>query len=197
MIKDFSIKIVDMLIKHSGIISDEDQRDIYIYGLECLLNTGITIVILSIWGIITHSLFETLSWIAAFSLLRHHIGGLHAPTQFACILCSVLLGISNYLISIAITITSKHMLFAYLFCLTVCLLFAPIETSKIHLAPPMDIQQKIISILIVLLGYFATPILPASISISITHALLCGVFLLLISKLKNCLIQKHFNSRNN
>ena len=88
MITKWAIYIVNQLIKVSRKKINSEQLDIYIYGLECFLNTFITITLLTIWGIFSHSLSSTLLWVLTFSLLRHFIGGVHAPTQLTCILAS-------------------------------------------------------------------------------------------------------------
>ncbi len=142
MITRYANIITDILISRSGIDFDEDQREIYIYGLECIMNTGITILILAIWGGLTGSITETLVWIIAFSTLRHHTGGYHASTHSTCILSSTLLGISNLFV-----IRYKHFLnqsleYIYLFCFLVCILCVPQKNTKLTLTPIQKIYQK-------------------------------------------------------
>ena len=59
MITKWAIYIVNQLIKVSRKKINSEQLDIYIYGLECFLNTFITITLLTIWGIFSHSLSST------------------------------------------------------------------------------------------------------------------------------------------
>lgn len=185
MITNCSKAIIEMLTQRSKIISTKEQQAVYIYGLECLLNTGLTLLVLLIWGISTNSLLEILIWLTAFSVLRHHTGGYHAPTQFACILSSSLLGISNCLLVNIITFSNLHLLFIYILCLAIILLFTPVKTVKKNLNHKMQIQQKLISSFFLLLGYFAIYIFPARINFSITYAYVCVILLVLISLLKN------------
>ena len=95
MITKGAIDIVNKLIRISGEDIDQDQQDVYIYGLECFLNTFITIILLMLWGLLSHTLGCTMIWVIVFSLLRHFMGGAHAPTQLICILGSFALGCFN------------------------------------------------------------------------------------------------------
>ena len=54
MITKGAIDIVNKLIRISGEDIDQDQQDVYIYGLECFLNTFITIILLMLWGLLSH-----------------------------------------------------------------------------------------------------------------------------------------------
>lgn len=92
MITKWATSIANKLAELSGEDVSADQLEIYIYGLECFLNTFITIVLLFVWGVLTHTLGYTLIWVITFSLLRHYTGGAHAPTQLTCILGSFFLG---------------------------------------------------------------------------------------------------------
>lgn len=179
MITFWANKIVDILTKHSKDITDQDQREVYVYGLECIINTGFSLFILFLWSLISHSLYETLTWIVSFCLLRHHSGGIHAPTQFTCILSSTLLGISNYFVINRFHPNENQFFYAFTLCLIICIICSPTRTNKIKLSHQMYVQKKITSILIIILGYLATYILPITIGVSITYAFLCVVFLIL------------------
>ena len=50
MITKWATSIANKLAELSGEDVSADQLEIYIYGLECFLNTGFTICILFIWG---------------------------------------------------------------------------------------------------------------------------------------------------
>ncbi len=183
MITAYSKKIVNWLINHSGISEDEDQIEIYVYGLECFLNTAITVFILFLWSILTHSLLETFCWIITFIILRHHAGGFHAPTQFTCILTSSLLGISNWLIIQSVKLSMMPILIISSCCIIVCLLLAPIDSTKLILSKKERRTHKIISIFILILGTLASLILPINISSSIMYAFFCTCVLIVVKKI--------------
>lgn len=188
MIAIYSKKIVNWLIHHSGLSTDEDQIDIYVYGLECFLNTAITVFILLIWGFFTHTILETLCWIGAFSILRHHTGGFHAPTQFTCIISSSLLGMSNWIVLQYVNINIIHIFTLSIGCMIICLLFAPMNSRKSELSTLQQCQEKGISILLIGIGALVSYLLPCRISISIMYAFFCTCILMLLKKVSDKLI---------
>ncbi len=95
MLQSISDIFISYLIRLSQRNIDHDEKEVLIYGLECFLNTSIVCIVLSLWGIFTHRLTETVIWIIVFSVARHFAGGLHAPSELSCILSSICLGISN------------------------------------------------------------------------------------------------------
>ena len=56
MITKWATSIANKLAELSGEDVSADQLEIYIYGLECFLNTFITIVLLFVWGVLSHTL---------------------------------------------------------------------------------------------------------------------------------------------
>ena len=56
MIMKWATSIANKLAELSGEDVSADQLEIYIYGLECFLNTFITIVLLFVWGVLSHTL---------------------------------------------------------------------------------------------------------------------------------------------
>lgn len=183
MITRCSKRIINYLISHAELVHDEEQIEVYVYGLECFLNTAITILLLSVWGIITNSFLETLFWLTAFSLFRHHAGGLHAPNQITCIIISSLLGMSDCFVINKIELNSIQLCAVYLSCIGICILLAPIESSKFELTKKQKKTQKIISITILIAGYLLALILHNHITASITYAFFCSVILILLSKI--------------
>ena len=159
MITKWAIYIVNQLIKVSRKKINSEQLDIYIYGLECFLNTFITITLLTIWGIFSHSLSSTLLWVLTFSLLRHFIGGVHAPTQLTCILASFFLGCINKWSTVFITQNT-------------CLYVLSSTQKKLH---------KIISILIIFTGLLIFyKIGHSNLTATIFYSFLCAIILMLI-----------------
>lgn len=180
MITTLSNKIVRLLTSSSNTDPDPEQIKVYIYGLECFLNTGFTVLILFVWGLFTNTLLETCSWITAFSILRHHSGGLHAPTQFSCIASSCLLGISNWLVIEFISYQTIHAWFLCIFCIAICIRYAPIDTSKYELTESIRKKEKLYSVSILIIGFIIALILKNKISMSILYSNICVCILLLI-----------------
>lgn len=179
MITTLSKKIVHHLISVSNTEPESDQIEVYIYGLECFLNTGFTVLILFVWGLLTNTLLETCCWIAAFSILRHHSGGLHAPTQISCIVSSCLLGISNWLVIKFICFQTINAWFICILCIAICFLYAPTDTSKYKLTASRRKKEKLYSISILMIEFVVVLILKNKISISILYSNVCVCILLL------------------
>lgn len=179
MKKNYIQIFIANLIDSSGMNIGSDQKDIYIYGLECFLNTGITILILSIWGFFAHTLFETICWIFSFSILRHHAGGYHAPTQLSCIFCSSLIGMSNFLFIHFFNLNIAWCIGILLILCIFFFLFAPTESTKSILSAKLKYHEKITSFLIIFSGFVMAICLPHTIFLSILYAFICVAILMI------------------
>ena len=71
MITKWATSIANKLAELSGEDVSADQLEIYIYGLECFLNTFITIVLLFVWGVLSHTLGYTLIYLRVPSSLKY------------------------------------------------------------------------------------------------------------------------------
>lgn len=76
MITKWATSIANKLAELSGEDVSADQLEIYIYGLECFLNTFITIVLLFVWGVLSHTLGYTLIWVGLSTLFQTNFFGL-------------------------------------------------------------------------------------------------------------------------
>lgn len=63
---------------------DDDKRNIINYGIFNLIQTGICIVLVIIFGFIFHVVIEALIISFTISILRKSSGGVHAPTPESC-----------------------------------------------------------------------------------------------------------------
>lgn len=181
MLTLFSKKFVDLLVHGSQKVFDEDDIEVYVYGVECFLNMVIVAGILCIWGIFTNSLFETFLWVAAFSLVRHYAGGLHAPSELCCIVSSIFIGATNYFV----IQYAKLTIWAFLFCLLICLFFAPTDTSKLDLTQQQKRVFKIKSGLFIILGTAICFLIGENtFTLSIMYAFVCAASLCAISNLR-------------
>lgn len=84
MIIWLSEKMADALVG-SGAARQED-RDIYVYGLDVLLSTAANIACILALGILLGRMMETLLFLAFFITLRSAAGGFHANTHLKCFL---------------------------------------------------------------------------------------------------------------
>ena len=86
------------LISRLALCSNRDigrqQFDVMIYGMDCLLNSFLTALILFIWGLSTGDIAVTTFWLVSFVLYRHTLKGWHAPGNLSCIIISSITGIT-------------------------------------------------------------------------------------------------------
>lgn len=81
-------KNIALFFSQNGIIQNED-KDIYEYGLELVLSSAINIVGIFVMMFISKLYIETLLYFIGFSFLRVTAGGYHAKTHFRCLLMSL------------------------------------------------------------------------------------------------------------
>lgn len=82
-----------LIAKDSDEINN-DNLEVLQYGLECIINTLIPIIILFIVALYNHMVIDLFLWLATFLITRNYIGGYHAKTHFRCIFISTILGLS-------------------------------------------------------------------------------------------------------
>lgn len=186
MISKLSNTIARKLVSISGKETTIDQLEVYIYGLECFLDTSITILPLLLWGIVSHSLKLILIWIFSFSLLRHFAGGAHAPTHFSCMLSSFTLG---FLASFS-TAFIKPTTWSYIIVFFICLFFSPVN-KKIELSIKKKYTYKFISLTLISIGIILFYGLDdRSINSTILYSFYCISILLLLGKLDSSISNK-------
>lgn len=150
MINKCAIQIANLLITASDEYVSNEQLEKYIYGLECFINTFISVILLILGGILSNTIELTLLWLVSFSLLRHFAGGAHTPTQVTCIISSVFLGYLNNWAIIYI----KQSFLLYMIFILIFLLFTPVCNKKITLSSKKHKVYKFISCTIILVGLF-------------------------------------------
>lgn len=182
MLHKLSIMLSEYLIKISSYEVDAEQQEVYIYGFECFLNTTITIFILFLWGVITHTLLETVIWLISFTFLRHYSGGYHAPTNFLCITSSVLLGLFNYFIC-DIQLNSFTYLWIYLALILLCLFLAPVKNHNNKAITKPDIYYKSIAVITLTIAYLIHFFLSGTLVVHYTYGFVGCVLLMLVDVL--------------
>lgn len=180
MITKLSTKIVDNLLLITNNDSLSDNRDVYIYGLECIFNTLFTFVILILWGLISQNLCITILWVMVFIYLRHFTGGIHAPSQISCITLSSILCISNSFVVEYYLLRHFNTDVPYFLTLLAFIFFAPTKSSKIVLSLYQKMLYKFISVLSLVIFYFTDLFLPEEIHITILYAAFIDGLLLVI-----------------
>jgi accessory gene regulator B len=75
-----------------------EEIDILQYGIECIINTLIPLIIIFIYAFFSHRTLEMFIWLFSFLLLRNFIGGYHASSHIRCIVFSSSVGILSVLL---------------------------------------------------------------------------------------------------
>jgi len=65
---------------------DEDDIEVYAYGLEIFLSSTLQLLVFLLLGLLAGQLFTTMAFLAAFIPLRTVAGGYHARTHLRCFL---------------------------------------------------------------------------------------------------------------
>ncbi|MDE5780575.1 MAG: accessory gene regulator B family protein [Lachnospiraceae bacterium] len=87
MFKNISEKITNQLLRTDVI--EYDDFEIYQFGLEQLLSTGLNILTTIILGIVVGEFWKGILFVFAFMMLRTYAGGYHSSTTLRCYLLTV------------------------------------------------------------------------------------------------------------
>lgn len=133
-----AVKIVNNLV-HSGVIKEEDA-EIYIYGINQILTSVLSVSSALIIGLIFGVFPEIAVFMAAYIPLRSFAGGYHAKTPLSCYVFSVIM-----LIVVSIGLKYLHLAdwvyYAVLVAATlVVLVLSPVEDRN---KPLDEIEQKV------------------------------------------------------
>lgn len=187
MITYLSNIIIYNLIQSGSI--QEDEKDLYAYGLQQGLFIILNIVTSIVIGIFTNMLWQCVLFMITYLPLRSFAGGYHARTHLHCYLYSIILNVS---VILAINLISWHNLFSFAVALMsgiIIFILSPVEDINKPLDQTEFITYKkctrvILSfILLIFLFYYMlnlNNILPV---FSVSLFTLC--FMLILGKIKN------------
>ena len=116
----------------------EEKREIYQYGIECILNTVITFGIIFLYAIFTQELKIAICWFLFFLPLRHTAGGIHAHTRLVCFGISLVVGIGSIIVNKYIPYENIFGFACMLFSVIIIFIAAPV----IHPNHPVSEQRK-------------------------------------------------------
>lgn len=113
--------------------NNEENIDIYVYGLELFISSMFCTLLLLLTGVMTNSLIESFIFILSFSVLRIFTGGFHSNSYLICTSITV----SMYLLIVLIyRILFKYITQTYVyipvfvFTLIIIVLFSPMVNSN-------------------------------------------------------------------
>ena len=118
-------------------IADSEKREIVAYGLEIMLSTAISVLIITIIAVILGAFGETVLFLLPFMLLRTYSGGYHARTHFRCFLILFFTFCINLIFNL-FNVNTVIVVFSAIVSVIIILRFAPVE-DKNH---PLSKRQK-------------------------------------------------------
>ncbi len=127
MIKRFAGTITSFLVNDN--IIDEDEQEIYQYGIEQILINISMLVVIFLIAYITNSWTHTILWLCGMLPIRGISGGYHASSPIKCSFLTVLVFIINI---VMINLLKNYMsIYIFLFFLVLILFsvfrFAPVD----------------------------------------------------------------------
>lgn len=140
MLLDISSKIADNLISSDHI--DQDERDIYIFGLNTLLIHLLNFLSMLLIAALMRQSWEYLLFMFLFIPLRSYAGGYHASSPMRCYVLSTGIMVMVLLLVKLIGGQADLWLGIGLLAVSTVLIFilAPVENAN----KPLDTQEKMI-----------------------------------------------------
>lgn len=143
-------------------IIEEEDEEVYEYGLQLLLSTLLNGFIALLIAIITGTVLQCFLYLAVFIIMRKTAGGYHAKTHSGCccILVFVLTCFVNFIKTVTMEIYTITTLASVVFSVIIILLFAPLEhenkpisdKDRINLRRKSILYISIISVLVFILA---------------------------------------------
>ena len=128
--KSITGEITDSLVEGGAVA--EDERNMYLYCVEGLIEMTANILLTLIFGLVIGKFIETLIFLLIIIPLRSMGGGFHAESGKVCFIFSL----SVYLITIfsagalSETLNYRHSLWLYIVCAAFILLTAPVDSKN-------------------------------------------------------------------
>lgn len=140
--KHLSSCITDFYIKRNIIKADE--KEVYQYGVELILNEVITFSLILIYSVIAWKLRYAVEFLSVFCLTRVYCGGYHAPKTSICRLTMIGIFICIYVLSDMLkNISPIWLLLLLITCFAIIILLVPVKhPNKTMTAKQVDKNRK-------------------------------------------------------
>ncbi|MDF2882005.1 MAG: accessory regulator [Clostridiaceae bacterium] len=185
MIKYLSDNITDFF--YSNNILEEEDKEIYVYGLHLIISTVIGITLIFILGLILNRLIYSIVFLISFIPIRMYSGGYHASSYVKCNLILIVLYLTTMSVvvftpSVYVIGISAIMTIATVY---IILKFAPVDNEKKRLTENKKKRNKKIT-LFILFTFYLIGVVMYKINIQIFYTIIVTMFLvsILIIKIK-------------
>lgn len=98
MIENISKFLAKLLCDDNTEKSSCEEIEVLQYGIECIINILIPLIIIFIYSFCSHKTLDMIIWFFSFLLLRNFIGGYHASSHIRCIVLSSIVGILSIIL---------------------------------------------------------------------------------------------------
>lgn len=78
--------IAKSLYNNTAEKSSSEEIEMLQYGIECIINILIPLIIIFIYAFLSHKTLDMFIWFLSFLLLRNFIGGYHTSSHIRCII---------------------------------------------------------------------------------------------------------------
>ena len=150
--------------------SDNYQREVYIYGIELLISSTISTLVIFLIGLLTNTFWESVIFLISFSAIRVYTGGYHSMTYLRCNIISALsyIAIVVFLYLFRDFISNQTvMLSGYILTMLLAIIFAPVKHENKELTTADIKKYKFLSLLMITvvftiscIGYYIFEIKP-------------------------------------
>lgn len=173
------------------IFQDEEDIDVYTYGLELLFSTTASFIAVLIIGLIFNQFFAAIAFLFSFIPIRTFSGGYHAETHLRCFL--ILLAVYSLNILILLYLPKIIMLettaFNSLVSVFIIYFLSPIEDKNKPISVTEKKKYRKMSLIIALIQLLIVSILlflgyTSSILLSFTYGQLAATLSLIAAKIK-------------
>lgn len=136
--------------------NDKYPLEVYVYGVELLISSLISTVVIFVIGALTKTFFESVIFLISFSLIRVYTGGYHSMTYLKCNIVSALSYIAIVVFLYLITDFIKNpviMLCGYVLTMFLAIIFAPVKHENKNLTTEEEKKYKTLSLLMITIVY--------------------------------------------
>lgn len=130
MINQIACYIVNKMKNYD--VANEENIDLYIYGLEILIITIIKYLGIFIISFLLGVVKEALVFVLAFSMLRNQAGGVHLKSFWICFIITNIITFSCIFLFKALPInhTAIYQIIMLIISIALVLIFAPVDTEN-------------------------------------------------------------------
>lgn len=132
-------------------IIDPQLKSIYQYGVELLISSLISILLVLISGIVFFSILDSVLFLVVFIPIRLFSGGYHANTYLACNISMLFTFCGTALCSKIIPLSMHGICVVSIICLVVFLFLCPVDNKHKPISQTQKKKCKVISLTLLII----------------------------------------------